>query len=280
MSSLWNSPASARGEVRIPWMIPLRAGALAIVLGLAQLPDAAGQHTLSGPAGLVERLGNVMRGRVQLEGGYTFVHDRIAGATISEHVLPDLLLRVGLTDRLEVRLGWPGYLARSHDAPWSELPEGEVLDPNVGLMFDLFPQHGWIPQTAVAGAVPITLHGNLFAMDSFQPLGQVLYCWELGERTALVGTTGVAQRRDPGDDYLQFQQTACLDYLLTDRLDVFAEWEMLVDHGSADDGSQHMLGGGIGYLWTDALQVSWKAGVGLDASAPDFLTGIRFALRF
>ena len=55
---------------------------------------------------------------------------------------------------------------------------------------------------------------------------------------------------------------------------------MLVDHGSADDGAQHMLGGGFSYLLTERLQITWQAGPGLNEAAPDFLTDVRFAYRF
>jgi hypothetical protein len=33
-------------------------------------------------------------------------------------------------------------------------------------------------------------------------------------------------------------------------------------------------------LWTERLQTTWRLGVGLNERAPNFLTGIRFALRF
>lgn len=62
-----------------------------------------------------DRVLALTRGRVQLEGGYTFVRDRFAGVPRSEHLFPDMLLRVGLTERFELRLGWAGYVARSYD---------------------------------------------------------------------------------------------------------------------------------------------------------------------
>jgi len=230
--------------------------------------------------GLMERINGIARGRVQLEGGYAFVHDEAAGVRMAQHAVPDLLVRFGLTDRLEIRLGWPGYVATDYDGPGLDGSSDDTLEPNVGLMLDLWPQRGIRPQTAVSAAVPITLEGNPFALDGLQPLAQLLYRWELTDRLALGGTTGMALFDVGGDDFLQFQQTGSLDYLSTVRLGLFTQWEMLVDHGSADDGSQHMLGGGFSYLLTERLQVTWQAGLGLNEAAPDFLTDVRFAYRF
>jgi hypothetical protein len=197
---------------------------------------------------------------------------------MTQHVVPDLLLRFGLNDRLEVRLGWPGYVATEYDGPAGS--SHDTLEPNVGLMLDLWSQRGILPQTAVLAAVPITLEGNPFALEGLQPLSQLLYRWHLTDRFTLDGATGVALFDVEGDHFVQLQQTATLDCALTGRFGAFAEWEMLVDHGSAADGSQHMLGGGIWCLLTERLQVTWQAGSGLNGPAPDFLADVRFAYRF
>jgi hypothetical protein len=229
---------------------------------------------------LADRISAVTRGRVQIEGGYAFVYDAAEGSHLTEHTLPDLLLRVGLTRRLELRIGWPGYVSTRYEGRLAADSSSRTLDPNVGLMFDLWPQHGWVPQTAVLAAVPITLEGDPTVMNSLQPLSELLYCWYLSDRLALGGTTGLALFREDGDDFVQFQQSAGLDVLLHERLSTFIQWQLFLDHGSVDDGAQHLLGAGLCWLCTDRFQVSWRAGGGLNDRAPDFLTGVRFALRF
>lgn len=246
--------------------------------GLPMLEDPAVDQRSRFDLG--ERITAITQGRVQIEGGYVFTLDRHRGVAVAEHAVPDFLLRAGLTERLELRVGWPGYVATAYDEAGSTDWDDRVLDPNVGFMLDVFPQSGWRPQTAVLAAVPITLEGNPFALAGLQPLGQVLYCWYLGERASLGGTTGFALFHERGDHFTQVQQSASFDYLFTERLGGFAEWTVLVDCGSDDDGAQHMLGGGFSFLWTDALQVSWRAALGLNDRAPDFLTGVRCALTF
>ncbi|MGQ9575433.1 MAG: transporter [Thermoguttaceae bacterium] len=229
---------------------------------------------------LADRISALTGGRVQIEAGYVFTSDGGLGQRTMEHTLPDFLLRVGLSRRLELRLGWPGYVATLEDGPGGRQTTDRTLRPNVGLMLDLWPQRAWIPQTAVLGSVPITLEGDLLAMESLQPLSQLLYAWYLTGRLALGGTTGFSVFQHQGDHFLQFEQTASADWLLSDRLGAFVEWTVLVDHGSAEDGSEHLLGGGLSLLGTDRFQVSWRAGVGLNERAPDFVTGVRCAVRF
>lgn len=229
---------------------------------------------------LADRIEAVTQGRVEIEGGYTFVRDRFDGIGRSQHLFPDLLLRLGITDRLELRFGWAGYLAEDYDSRAPDMSASRVLDPTLGFMFDLIDGNDWIPQTAISAAIPVSFQGSPFAASSFQPLSRALYRWDLSERMAVGGTTGVGLFREDGENYWQFEQTAEADYVLTDRLDAFAEWQMLVDRGSVDDRTQHLLSLGVGYLWSDHFQVSWRAGVGLTRYSPDFLTGIRLSLRF
>lgn len=231
--------------------------------------------------GFLERVNNLARGRTQLEGGYVFLCDSRDGVRTVQHAVPDLLVRFGLTDRLEIRLGWPGYVATEYAGPLaSNSSRHETLEPNIGFMFDLWPQRGLVPQTAVLAAAPITLEGNPFALHGLQPLAQLLYRWQLTDRLALGGTTGMALFDVEGDEYTQLQQTCSLDTVLTGRLSTFGEWEMLVDHASANDGSQHMLGGGFSCLLTERLQLIWRAAGGANRRAPDFLTDVRFTFRF
>jgi hypothetical protein len=41
-----------------------------------------------------------------------------------------------------------------------------------------------------------------------------------------------------------------------------------------------MAGGGLSFLLTERFVLSWRAAVGLNSVAPDFLNDIRFAYRF
>lgn len=230
--------------------------------------------------GFMGRLMDLARGRVMIEGGYAYVTDSSTGTTITEHVVPDLLMRIGVTERIEVRIGWPGASFVEQDGPLGSSSTTTTLDPNVGFMMDLWSQRGWLPQTAVLGSIPITMGGNSFAMNSLQPVSAFLYQWTLTDRLSVGGDSGLAFYRDDGDHYLQWQQSVDADYLLTDRVGVFSEWQVLADDGSESDATRHLLSIGASWLCTDRLQITWRAGVGLNDPAPDFLTDVRFGFLF
>ncbi len=227
-----------------------------------------------------QRIAQLARGRTQLEGGYSYLRGSASGSDWTQHALPDMLLRFGLTDRLELRLGWPGYVSSDSEDPTLGSSFTGTLDPNIGLLYDLWGQRGWLPQTAVLAAVPVSLEGNPLALNSFQPLTELMYSWETSDRTAITGRSGFAIFEPPGDSYVQLQQSLSFDVLLTERLGSFVSWDMLANHGSWDDTSQHMAGGGLSYLLTERLAISWRAALGLNSAAPDFLNDIRFAYRF
>ena len=117
-------------------------------------------------------------------------------------------------------------------------------------------------------------------MSSFQPVSEVLYQWDLTDRLSVGGDSGLALFRDAGDHYLQWQQSVDMDYILTDRVGIFSQWQVLADDGSAADATRHVLSAGASWLCTDRVQITWRAGVGLNNSAPDLLTDIRFGFLF
>ncbi len=104
----------------------------------------------------------VPRGRFQLEMGYTFTYDREKKDRVRSHTAPEFLLRVGLFDDFELRLGWEGY-------SWSEnqfegqtrggrsvIREDSTQDSNdvsIGFKYKFFEQDGIRPHFGIIGAV-------------------------------------------------------------------------------------------------------------------------------
>lgn len=218
-----------------------------------------------------QKIVRMARGRVQIEGGYSYL--RGPNGFGSQHTVPDMLLRMGLTDRLELRLGWPGVV-------FNDGGSTNTLDPTIGVVYDLWGQEGYRPLTALHVALPVAMEGNPFALNSFQPLTEVMYSWQVSPWAAVTGRTGFALFDVFGDDYTQVQQSLSYDVVLSDRVGAFVSWEMLADIGSQDDNSQHMLGGGLSYLLGDRWAVSWRSAFGVNEAAPDFLNDIRLAYRF
>ena len=48
----------------------------------------------------------IPRGHLQIEAGFTFVYDRRGDDRLRDHAAPELLLRIGLADDFELRIGF------------------------------------------------------------------------------------------------------------------------------------------------------------------------------
>ncbi len=224
----------------------------------------------------------VTAGRVQLEIGTVYSAGSADELRLYQHTWPDALLRVGMTERLELRLGWPGIIDESlRDGSTNESLRNSLrLDPQIGVLWDALPQDGIVPQTGLLVSVPIATEGNPFAEESLQPLVGLLYSWTLTDLWSVGGTSSVAMFRDGNDDYLQYEQTGAVELALGERWATFVEYALLIADQSSDDGQQHLISTGLAWALTDRIVVSWRAGIGLNDRAPDYLTGLRVSMRY
>jgi len=86
-------------------------------------------------------------GRFQIEAGYTYTKEGDADA----HNAPELLLRVGVFEGVELRIAWPNFT--TIDAPGDDI-DG-LDDLNLGVKVKLLEQDGLIPHFGVIGELSI-----------------------------------------------------------------------------------------------------------------------------
>jgi hypothetical protein len=221
--------------------------------------------------------------RLQIESGYTFTHGIGGDPTDNKHDLPELLLRYGVAERLELRLAWDeGMVFESQrDRNTGRLvTQAGSTDLQFGLKYALTQQDHWRPQSAiiVAATAPV---GSPF-QTSRQVDVYVNYCysWEFNKKASLNCSTGNLWTAAPGDRYSEFFQSGSLDYELTKKLHAYNEWYVLLPSGSNDNRPQHYDDAGLTYLVTPNFQLDWRVGVGLSPAADRFFTGFGFAWRW
>jgi len=229
-----------------------------------------------------EASSSVGAGRVQLESGYTFTHDNDRTTRASEHQFPEFLLRVGLTDEVELRIGWLGYLfSRELDRPTGSKDTADGgADMDLGLKIELGEQQGWVPETAVITSISLPTGGSAFSADRVQPLVNFLYSWEINECVSVGGSSGLASLYEEGDGFVEAFQSITTAVSLTDAVGAYFEWFAFFRQDAADNGPEHFLNGGLTYLFNPNLQVDWRAGFGLNERAANFFTGSGFAVRY
>jgi hypothetical protein len=227
-----------------------------------------------------ETSSTVGRGVLQIESGYTFVHDDDAGVRSDTHSLGELLFRYGLLyDWLELRLAVLPLVERTEAGGRTET-EGGVDDLSLGVKLWLSAQDAWRPEMALIGSLRVPTGSSAFTADEPLPGANWLFAWEVDDRIGIGGSTGAYRAIDDGDDYLLTTHSWTVTYAFTEDLGGYVEWFALVPHAARAADTEHYFDGGPTYLFSKDVQLDVRAGVGLNDAADDVFTGIGLSVRF
>ena len=256
--------SAAFGQSRV-----VEGGALGRMLGFASAtptgPISTGRPSFStGP-------GTVPKGYLQLEGGYRFAHDGAADA----QTLPQLSLRAGVADRVELRFGWAGFIGTGGDG--SDFDPADLV---LGVKYTVYAPSGSPLAVGVLGQLSVPTGGGAATSGSYDPSLGLLWSYDVAGPVGVFGTVLVSSLTDPADD--RFTRTGAsvgAGFPVARSLDGFVEYYGLFDSG-AGAGPSHNLDGGLLYLVSDNFQLDVNATVGLNDKASDYALGAGFGVRF
>ena len=221
----------------------------------------------------------VPQGRVQLETGWTFTREDESGLLTETHELAGTLVRIGLTERVELRVGWAGYIAADVDLGGAMTDANGSGDTALGAKVHLREERGRAPELALLAAVTLPTGGDEFSSEEFDPSFRISASHELSERLAFGYNAGAAWTSESGTTLSNYQYTAVLGIGITDRLGAFAELYGDIP-ASASGGPANSFDGGFTYLLRDNIQADFAGGVGLSSAADDWFVGLGISLRF
>ncbi len=219
----------------------------------------------------------VAPGSFQLESGYTF--GRIEG--ISIHNAGEVLLRVGVVDWMEVRLG-------VHSYQWvrgrGQSARG-IQDSSVGVKLVVVESSGslgfGIPQVAVLASTTLPTGNSLGSQQMLQPEFRLAVAWDLTDRLALGTNVAYAYPNDilVDERFHQGGATLSLGYSLTERMGAYFEYFGV--HPIIKDGpDEGFLNGGMTFLVTGDFQLDARLGYGLNGLDDDLFIGLGSAVRW
>ena len=230
----------------------------------------------------------VQRGHFQLELGYTFTYDREVADRVRDHTAPEFLLRVGLFDDFELRLGWDGYswtqslfagrTRRGRSVTREDWMQGSN-DVSIGFKYKFFEQAGLRPHFGVIGAVSVPSGSASLSSGDVDPQLVLLWAYDVTDWFSVAGNVGLAAPTDADGRFFQTSSSLALAFALTDELGTYVEYFGFYPNANDSDAA-HNLNGGFTYLITDNLQLDVRAGFGLNEEADDFFTGVGFAWRW
>jgi hypothetical protein len=220
--------------------------------------------------------------KFQVESGYTYTQAVAGDPTHSAHDLPELLVRYGVAERLELRVAWDEGMVfdrRTDRNSGRVVTENGGTDVDFGFKYAITKQKKWRPQSAVTVSVSAPVGDLSQSSRQVDAFVNYLYSWELSKKLALNCSTGNLWTAESGDRFSRFSQSASVEYELTEKLHVFNEWFAFFRRDSSDNRPQHYYDAGVTYLVTPNFQLDWRAGVGLSDAADGFFTGCGFTIR-
>lgn len=206
-------------------------------------------------------------GRLQLEVGYTATFNGGDPA----HALPEALLRIGLAERTELRLGWGGL--HLHDGG-VEGADGEIGIKHVLDLDDSGP-------LALGFIASLTLPtgGGDATGDALVPVLKLLWSVDVLDGLSIAGNINFSYpTSDAGDRIGASEASLALALALTSAVGVYAEYFGL--YPWRQDAPEHYINGGVTLLLTDDLQLDARIGAGLNDSADDLFAGVGLSVRF
>ena len=224
----------------------------------------------------------------QLEMGYTFTVDREGSDRVRDHTAPELLLRVGLAERLELRIGWNGYAFADQQFVTTTSAGRRVTrddwsqgsnDLSLGIKYKFFEQSGPWPHFGIIAAVSVPSGSAGVSSGDVDPAVVFLWAYDVTDRFAVAGNVGVAYPTDAADRFVQTSASLSFAYALTERIGGYVEYFGFYPNTERSDAA-HSINAGLTYLVNNDFQFDWRVGAGLNEEADDFFTGVGLAWRF
>ncbi len=240
---------------------------LPVALLAATASVAAAEPLVTDRPDFTESTSAVAVGRLQIELGYTAVVDDDR----DEHFLPETLLRIGVVERTELRLGWGGV----------RIDEGGVdgTDSEIGFkhVFDLGDDSplglGFI------AALSLPTGGSDATDDVVVPGFKFLWSYDLADSTSIAGNINLAlPESEAGDRIGLAEASLALAHSLTEQVGTYVEYFGL--YPWEQDALEHYVNGGFTFLLSDDLQLDVRVGAGLNDSADDLFAGVGLSVRF
>jgi hypothetical protein len=212
----------------------------------------------------------VPAGRLQIEGGYQFTADR----GVDSHTLPLVLIRAGLTKKIELRIGWDGLSWTENNGRFKP----EASDMSVALKAHVVEHSRLLPAIGLLGSLSLPTGSGSSTSNRVDPTGGLLWNYDFAAGPSLFGT--VLMSSVTGDDGRFFEAANAIGISLpiNDRFDSFVEYFGF--YRKDGGGATHNFNGGFTFLLTDNLQLDINGGFGLNGRADDYFLGAGFAFRF
>jgi hypothetical protein len=223
--------------------------------------------------------------RLIVESAYSFIDNRGFKET---HSFPELLLRYGLTDRIELRLGWnaeiggtpsevSGSAVAEEEAPLSGSNIIREYSLSYGIKVRATDQDRWIPRSVfiVQGYTPTGGASN----DS-QIVATYAAGWTLPNRWQFDSAIRYGTQKEESDHYNVWAPSTVLKIPVAEKWAAHAEYFGFFTSGKERNTSKHYVSPGLHYLVTPDFEVGFRLGWGLNDESSRFFANVGVGYRY
>ncbi len=229
----------------------------------------------------------VGRGVLQLEYGFLYAFNDTGEERESSYSTPELVVRYGLTDRIEFQIrgnyGWK-FIEDEDDL-------GGFEDLRMDFKIETSSQRGWRPETAVELRFTAPTGSEAFTTGRVEGGVDFIYAKEIGKGFELAGSTGFGTNSlgefalidpdpNPDDHYIAWSQSIALGKELSSRSSGYFEWFSIWTNNRDEELSLGFLNFGVDYLLTNNLLFDVRVGWGLNEQSDNTFAGVGGAVRF
>jgi hypothetical protein len=278
-------PSDRHGTARAWYAIPLG------LLAVAGIPaPAAGIDLGTDRDAFTPATHTVDPGEILAESSHVFIDNRTGLPTNN---YPELLVRVGATERWEWRLGVnygvgsQGNVVTSVEVGEGTLDGSTLYESNVlyGFKLDLSDQAGWLPESCFIMEGTTPTFGDLFGTV---PVATVVGGWELplhvpwleDEPWRLDGALRYARAEGRVTWFDRWTPSAVLRMPIRPRLEAHLEWFGSFTQGLADDQHQPFASPGFHVIVMDNVEMGLRVGWGLTRESAPFFSDAGLAIRY
>ena len=214
-----------------------------------------------------------------LESSYSFIDNRTGPEA---HSVPETLLRRGVGDRLELRLGFnyeaggPGTVSGS-EVGGQDIETEDESRVLYGVKVETSDQEGWLPRSAavVQGYTPTYGPSTVSTVVVGESWG-----WRFANGWEWTSAMRYGTGFDKGDAFNQWAPSTVVKAPVGERWNVHVEYFGILSTGKEEPVDAQFASFGGHVLVTEDFEVGLRVGWGLTDSSPNFFTNFGIGVRY
>lgn len=211
-------------------------------------------------------------GNVAWEQGLPTARYSKSGDQTATTLSADMLLRTGLSDDLELRLGWAGPTWTQVKSNGQTEEDDGLGDVSIGLKKAIDLDDDKLSMALLAEAIIATGNAGFTNEEDIYSLGSIV-SYQYNDLVS----TALTMRYEWQDSNWAVSAIPSLGYRITDRWSGYSE---LIYRKAESIDNQYALGTGVMYALNDRVQLDANVGVDLDGADRSYFSGLGFSVLF